>query len=289
MLGKVEGFVVKNRVTPLFRLRDSVTNDYAETTSPQLALSLMINQVHNYTFPASGAGSSLPIPSGYRFPYDYNDPNNSADEFDTHQPDQPTAGIYILTTEFKPRTNWPDLIPLYLMRKAYLAPNAGLDYMLVAQSEIPSVRGTGGYDLLARQGYIYKPCAFAGCVPPGAIKLVRGWNSARKDCAVFLETETQYITDGYLTTANCPGTSTSVLGYAYPGGNSDTDELPDAFENVVGTNPLMWDSDGDNLSDSEEMPLDGVQPATRDPCSGVLGEKNCPADVIFTYGFQQYN
>lgn len=45
MLGKVAGGWVRNRATPLFRLYSSQTADYADTTSPQMAVALMINQV----------------------------------------------------------------------------------------------------------------------------------------------------------------------------------------------------------------------------------------------------
>ena len=44
MLGKVAGGGVRNRATPLFRLYSSATVDYADTTSPQMAVALMINQ-----------------------------------------------------------------------------------------------------------------------------------------------------------------------------------------------------------------------------------------------------
>jgi hypothetical protein len=63
MLGKVAGGGVRNRVTPLFRLYSGFTKDFAETTSPQYALSLMIAQAHDYVQPASGLGSEPVVPA----------------------------------------------------------------------------------------------------------------------------------------------------------------------------------------------------------------------------------
>ena len=60
---------VRNRATPLFRLYSADANDFAETTSPQYALSLMIAQAHDYVEPGSGLGAE-PIVPDYAFPYD---------------------------------------------------------------------------------------------------------------------------------------------------------------------------------------------------------------------------
>src|SRR5258705_9197477 len=57
MLGKVAGATIRNRATPLFRLYSTYAKDFAETTSPQTALSLMIAQGHQYVQPAAGLGA----------------------------------------------------------------------------------------------------------------------------------------------------------------------------------------------------------------------------------------
>jgi hypothetical protein len=126
VLGTVVGVAVRNRVTPLFRLYQATIKDFAETTSPQYALSLMINQDKNYVQPSLGLGVQPAVP-GYSFPYDIDDPNDPNDTYDTTQPATPRAAIYVLTTEYRPRNEWPDLRPLHLMDKTK---SGGRDYLL---------------------------------------------------------------------------------------------------------------------------------------------------------------
>jgi hypothetical protein len=61
------------------------------------------------------------------------------------------------------------------------------------------------------------------------------------------------------------------------------DALPGALEYVIGTNPMLADSDADGVSDSTEFPLAGVP--VSDPCAGGIGAIACPADSIFRNGF----
>ncbi|MFC4821790.1 S8 family peptidase [Dokdonella ginsengisoli] len=314
MLGTVAGATVRNRATPLFRLWQATTKDFAETSSPQYALSLMINQDKKYVQPVSGTGKQPPIP-GYAFPYDVDDPADPNDSFDTTPPATPRASIYVLTTEYRPRSEWPALIPLHLMDKDY---PGGKDYLLATtKAEIESayfgpdhVHCNNGhldndptstcagddYDLRTIQGYIYAPCTpESTCIPPGAVKLWRQYREADNDCAVFLDGEkSAFVAAGYI--AACPISSTTMIGYAYPAtdadGNGvidadtdhDQDGLIDGFEYVVGTNPNAADSDGDGIPDATEFPLAGI--ATGDPCmDGPLGARNCGADIIFQNGF----
>jgi hypothetical protein len=279
MLGKVQGRTVKNRVTPLFRLYGSGSKDYADTTTPQTAIALAINQ--NGAYVPQGAV----VPGYPSFP---SDPGAN-----TPMP-TPRAPVYVLTTEYKPRPEWPALVPLYQMDRGRNFPlgcaagapgcnNFNRDYMLVTTTAHIEQAHNDGYNLRTIQGYIYQPCSGEpACIPPGAQKFYRACKTADDDCATFLESErVTFETAGYTTAY--PAGSNKVLGYAYPPTDTDGDGLVDGFEYVIGTKPTVADSDGDGVSDGVEFPMAGVP--VSDPCSGS-GGRNCPAEVIFQNGFQ---
>ena len=279
LLGNVDGVIAVNRATPLFRLRDLSTKDYAETTSPQTVLSLMINQVHKYVLIGSMPADT--VPGGYVFP---SDPNTGTgdDFYDTTLPPTPVAKMYVLTTEYRPRSGYPALRPLYLMDKVA---SGGFDYLLATTKAEVEGAAAQQYDLLTIQGYIYEPCTpEPACIPIGAKPLWREYRSTDNDCAVFLDAERSTF-EGLGYTGVCPGGTAAAkkIGYAYPGGDADNDGLPDALEYVIGTDPARPDSDSDGLSDSTEYPLAGVP--VSDPCSGP-GARYCPADLIFKFGFE---
>jgi hypothetical protein len=281
LLGKVAGGGVRNRATPLFRLYNAYVKDFVETTSPQTALSLLIAQVHDYTQPASGLGAE-PVVPGYAFPYDNDDPNDAYDTYES-PPAAPRASIYVLTTDVKPRGEWPALVPLYLMEKPKAS---GRDYLLVTTKSDIEAAHAGGYELRTIQGFVYASCQpEAACMPPGAEALYRECNMASADCATFLESErAAFEAAGY--TAAYPSGSPTKLGYAYPATDQDADTLPDALEYVIGTNPTMPDSDLDGVKDADEFPLAGVP--VSDPCAGGVGAILCPADSIFKNGFDGF-
>lgn len=270
MLGTVAGVPVRNRATPLFRLRNSTNFDYADTTSPQFAASLEVNQTTAWHAPTTATG----VPGYLNFPHGVGEST-----------DQPSASIYILTTEYSPRTEYPALIPVYLMRKAK---GTGFDYLLSTKGDLVNLHSPSyGYSLLTIQGYIYQPCppAFeASCMPPGTKPLYRSCKAAEDDCATFFDTEADFSL--YTTTRpTVSGTTKTLLGYAYTSGDTDNDGLPDALEYVIGTDRSHSDSDNDGVPDNTEYPFTGV-PAN-DPCAGATGtgSRFCPADVIFANGF----
>jgi len=277
MRGKVEGRTVKNRVTPLFRSHSATTKDYADTTTPQMAIAFAINQVGAY----QPEGALVP---GYpAFP---TEPNT------TPLP-VPRANVYVLITEYKPRPEWPDLVPLYMIDRTRNFPvgcttgtpgcnSDNRDFTLVATTLDIEKAHSDGYNLRTIQGYVYVPCTpEPACIPPGAQKFYRACRNADDDCATFLESErTAFEAAGYV--AAYPN-GKKLLGYAYPSVDTDNDGLIDGFEYVIGTRADAVDSDGDGASDGVEFPMAGV--AVGDPCDGPLAG-SCPADGIFADGFQ---
>jgi len=253
MLGKVATFTVKNRVTPLFRLYSAATHDYADTDSPQSAVALIINQANAWLPP-----TTLPtVPHYSSFPHDPADGTIAA----------PRASVYVLTTEYKPRSSTPDLAPLYLMDKTFAGGHR--DFMLATTTADIQSAHTDGYSLRNIQGYIYKPCTpEPSCIPPFAQKFWRKCNNTFHDCATFLESErTNFENAGY--TSAYPVGTNMMLGYAYPATDTDGDGLPDGFEWVIGTQYSNVDSDGDGVNDNVEYPMVGVP--VSDPALSITG------------------
>lgn len=296
MLGTVGGETIRNRVTPLFGFYSSGADDHAYTTSPQLALALIINQAHSY------ASLGQPVPGYAAFP---------ADPL-LGPGDVPLANTFVLTTEYKTRPDHPDLAPLYLVSRhrpvlpeEYCEPVPGVPtcpedcepgqpgcvtddggFLLVTTVAELETLHAAGWHYRGIEGYVYESCTpEPECVPQGAERLWRKCNSAVKvpNCAIFLESErAAFEANGY--TAAFPPGFPMHIGYAYPNVDTDGDGLIDGFEYLIGTDPTSADSDGDGVPDGMEFPMAGVP--VSDPCDGTEAHNNCRIDRIFANRFE---
>jgi serine protease len=270
MLGKSNGMQIKNRLTPLFALYSATASDWAYVATPQSAVGL----IH---YSAAAYQPQGPLVRGYsQFP---------GAEADV----APRANALVFTTEYKTSATHPDLTPLYWMSRKRDWPlgcsGAGCnvvnaDHLLATSALDVKTLRTDGFAYRGLQGYVYKSCApEPACIPSGAQKLYRQCKSADDDCAVFLENERAAMeSQGF--TAAYPIGSTTSLGYAYPNTHSDKDHLPDAVEQLLGTNPIVTDSDRDGICDHLEYPPAGV------PLSDPCGNGKCASTVIFGSGYE---
>ncbi len=264
MLGTVAGATVRNRVTPLFSFYSAVAKDYAETTTPQVAIALSINAGNYYT--PTGANLFLSSVPAYAFPSAYG------------QPPTPRADTYVLTTEYSPFEQY-SLVPLHQMNRERPHPvgcvvgasgcnGANRDYTLMTKVSDIEYAHNDGFNLSAIQGYIFAPCSEGAtsekCKPPGTQEFYRACKASGEDCATFLEGKrSTFEANGYLYAY--PAGSDKLLGYAYPAVDSDSDGLVDGFELVIGTDPNDSDTDDDLRLDGREFPMDGISQG--DPCN----------------------
>ena len=282
VLGVVREWPTNNRATPLFALYSTGFDDYALTASPQSAVSLMTEQNHAYK--TTGTGSFIEGEAVQGFAA-------FESEFSL---DPPLAALFVMTTPNKPRPTYPALIPLHWVEKSTYTP-AGCtprvygctatdrDNTFVSSVADLEALVNSGYAYKGRQGFIYARCTpEPGCMPPGTVKVYRQC-SAANDCAVFGQPQyAAFDNAGY--DFAVPSGSDVVLGYAYPAGDGDNDNLPDAVEYVIGTSSAHPDSDGDQSNDGAEYPLANVPYS--DPCSGAINDCTVPAEIVFGNGFE---
>jgi len=233
-----DGTQVKNRLTPLFAMKSNVAKDIVHTTKPQVAASFNLNQVWQYS-----PYNSESAVSNYSFPESPNNPTIGS----------PRADLFVFTNHKKPNSQTLGVQPIYRMRYIGGATN-NADWVIATESEITgsSSFAAAGYEMDGLEGYIYKICSpEPSCIPTGAVKVYRAWNSTKDDHAVFPASRyASMLTSGY-------NIDITMLGYAYPNINSDSDQLIDGMELLLGTDKNDPDSDCDGLSDSDEYPQYG--------------------------------
>jgi hypothetical protein len=238
-LGKVSGLVLKNRLTPLFSMYSSRAEDYYYTTVPQMG------SVAYWDYP--GYFNVGPWVPGYGiFP-------DTQCRISPCLP-SPGASAYIFTTFRSP--NASPLVPLYRLSFKGTFPGGPTnpdnhDHTYVISSAEVKTFVSWGYRLDGIEGYIYGRCSpEPSCIPAGAVRLYRIYNSARDDWAIVPESEVPtYQANGYTMQYG----SIAWIGYVYPNVDSDGDWLINGFESLVGTNPSAADSDCDGKTDGAEL------------------------------------
>jgi serine protease len=272
MLGRVRGDVVRNRTTPLFLLYSSTGQDFLNVASPQAAMAFNRFTAASYTSPPAGLPQGEEIRSYREFP-------NSA------VTTAPRASAYVLATDTPPSSGHPVPVALYWLDRAQ--PLSGFpnhrDSLLMTSTAHVEFAVSQGYTFRGVQGYVYPPCPGDSCMPVGTQILYRKCNTAKDDCAVFLEYQkTAFEAKGYI--APYPAGSTTI-GYAYPPVDSDGDGLVDGMEHIIGTDINNEDSDDDDVCDGMEFPQAGV--AISDPCT-ESANNTCarPPNTIFANGFE---
>lgn len=204
-----------NSLTPLFSMYSSNRKDYLFTTVPQMASAATwgtLRPVNTANFASRYLVTGGTTITGYStFPGGYPAP---------HGGNAPQAGAWVFTTPENPKNPYLPLVPLYRLSwkcgdttpsppaLCSSEPNH-MDTTYTADSAGVSAYESLGYQLDGIEGYIYPKTMSQ---PTGTVKLMRKYNPARDDHAIFPETQLAYFAGlGY--TQN---SGSDWLGYVYP-------------------------------------------------------------------------
>jgi len=288
-LGSVRGQTLNNRLTPLFSLYSPTGGIHVYTPWPSEAIAFFFDP--NTPFICEG-----PLVPGYRaFPgYDTctispcpeTTPRSS---FSVLTSDRPLPGlptpVPLYRVRFDPDTYWrcDPLRPHVPGRSfAYTTTNAGIEFFKndVLGHVTPGDEDSAeiGYDLDGILGYIFPRCSpEPQCMPPGTTRLRRLYHPAKDDYIIFPDEETSYwMSQGYVETS----TLSTVLGYVYANTDSDLDGLINGFEDLIGTDKNVYDSDCDGVPDGTEvLRYDTSIHGYSDPLEG-------PCGYLFVDGFE---
>lgn len=245
-LGNVNNVVLTNRLTPLFQLYSSISEDHVYTTFPQMATGFQWS-TSDYYSPSFGA----PQVGGYG-PYFPGGKTCSFGPCNRYA----RASVYLFSTDRSPSATVP-LVPLYRMSFEGTFPGGpdnpnNRDHTYTTEAAGINHFASIGYRLDGIEGYIYKRCSpEPSCIPAGSVRLYRYYNATRDDWAIFPESDlADWQADGY---AAQPGYN-AWIGYVYPNVDSDSDNVIDGFEAaLLGTKPQSADSDCDGISDGTEV------------------------------------
>ena len=201
-----------NKLTPLFSMYSYGRLDYFYTTVPQMGAAASWGSLRPVNYPTldsryytAGTGPGINgysyFPGGYPFAY-------------------PAAEVWLFTTPENPLYPYAPLVPLYRLSwkcgdySPYPSTVCGsnpnhADTTYTADPNGVATFQSWGYRLDGIEGYIYPKTVSQ---PYGAVRLMRKYNPARDDHAIFPETALSTMTtQGY--TQN---SGSDWLGYVYP-------------------------------------------------------------------------
>lgn len=293
--GKVGGVIVRNRLTPMFALKNDVDEDRLYTTRPQVAIGAL-SGVYLAEALYAGPGycdpiictSSSTVPAQNPRPYfsasvaEGHSPVNGFEDYLVYKPvesKEPRSAFWVFTSEKKV---WKEVAmrPLYRLSFAeecdwrdhiYTTELINVD-ALTTTDWCPSQSGNQPYQYDAIEGYILASC------PPGyncqnpldgtaPQKLFRRYSYVEHSNALL--TQAQLALSAFASYYSDPwGGADGFLGFVFPNVDSDGDTLPDGLERMFGMNWSSIHSDCDGISDGIEYPMLTLQPSNYDPLIG---------------------
>ena len=254
-LGLSNAVQVRNRLTPLFSLYSSGAEDYLYTTVPQMA-SAAINDTGRRKYSSTTNPTALAAATPYV--------SRATDPavagyiaYPSGAEQVPRAAVFVFTSPDFVTDRQNRLVPLY--RLSYVADSAtnpdNRDHTYTTDAAGIAAYQSVGYKLDGIEGYIYNKAATVA----GTVKLLRRYNPARDDHAIFPASQlAAMLAEGYTLLSG-----SDWLGWVYPNVDSDGDGLINGFEAVLGTNQLGVDTDLDGRWDGAEYPL--ADPPVSDP------------------------
>lgn len=292
-LGVVAGTNVKHRLIPLFQLRSNSNDDYAYTTSPQSAVTLLATQGPSY----SSVGAAI---GGYSN-FAASGQSLESEEFLEEQVFDPRADLFLLANDYRTQNGDPDpempldladdeqynVEPLFWMSRCRFLPiGCGVhgfheaEILLALTRELTDLNALG-YELRGRVGFVIA-CRTAVCesgapTDPSLERVYRVWKgtSLGSADAAFIGAShlSNPIYSSYSTTtlpttgSGLPNVPTWPQVYAFRNIDTDADTLIDGQELLAGTNDQASNSDCDAQADGVEFPVAGV--SLSDPMSST--------------------
>lgn len=140
----------------------------------------------------------------------------------------------------------------------YTVDQSEVGYYTTGYDFCPSYPGHQSYKLDGIEGYLLDDCPknydcddMLDATAPK--RLHRLYSAISETYALVLEDD--LTNPAWSTFSPFPSPGYDVLGYAFRNTDSDNDSIPDGWERILGTDPLVADSDCDGVDDGNEYPV----------------------------------